>query len=334
MAKARRTRRRLPFRRFRARARPYKLPSSNRLVGRNMFAEDCSKCLEKRDWENVICSVCMECPHNAVLLLCSSHDKGCRPYMCGTSFRYSNCLDQYKKASAKLKSSSHHQINKSELGNLTCPLCRGQVKGWTIVQPARDFLNLKKRICMQENCVFAGTFKELRKHMKMDHPTAKPREVDPDVEQNWRRLEIEHDRGDVMSTIRSTMPGSMVFEDYVIERNNADGSDSDEGDDHGGIDAGIGRNLVNVFLLLHAFGAPGNQLRRSASDSNDSTTINHGTSELNFSGEEEEEGEEERHSNSNSLASRMRRQGRILLGRSGRRRRDREANQNTGLPPR
>lgn len=323
MAKARRTRRRVPSRRFRARARPYKFPSSNRLVARNMFAEDCSKCLEKRDWENVICSVCMECPHNAVLLLCSSHDKGCRPYMCGTSFRYSNCLDQYKKASAKLKSSSHQQINKSELGNLTCPLCRGQVKGWTIVQPARDYLNLKKRICMQEDCVFAGTFKELKKHMKVDHPSAKPREVDPDVEQNWRRLEIEHDRDDVMSTIRSTMPGSMVFGDYVIERNNSDGSDSDEGDDHGGIDAGLGRNLVNVFLLLHA-----------SPHSNDSTTINRGTSEMNFSGEEEEEEEEERHNNSNSLASRMRRQGRILLGRSGRRRRDREANQNTGAPPR
>ncbi|EOA35412.1 hypothetical protein CARUB_v10020612mg [Capsella rubella] len=337
MAKARRTRRRLPSRRLRARARPYKFPSSNRRVGRNMFADDCSKCLEKRDWENVICSVCMECPHNAVLLLCSSHDKGCRPYMCGTSFRYSNCLDQYKKASAKLKSSSHQQINKSELGNLTCPLCRGQVKGWTIVQPARDFLNLKKRICMQENCVFAGTFKELRKHMKMDHPSAKPREVDPDVEQNWRRLEIEHDRDDVMSTIRSTMPGTVVFGDYVIERTNTDGSDSDEGDGHGlgGIDAVLGRNLVNVFLLLHAIGAPGNhQSRRSDSDPNDSTTINHGTSEMNFSGEEEQEEEEERHSNSNSLANRMRRQGRILLGRSGRRRRDREANQNTGHPPR
>ncbi|CAD5316619.1 unnamed protein product [Arabidopsis thaliana] len=285
MAKARKAGRRVPSRRFRARAKPYKFPSSKRLVARNMFAEDCSKCLEKRDWENVICSVCMECPHNAVLLLCSSHDKGCRPYMCGTSFRYSNCLDQYKKASAKLKTSGHQQINKSELGNLTCPLCRGQ-----------------------ENCVYAGTFKELRKHMKVDHPSAKPREVDPDVEQNWRRLEIEHDRDDVMSTIRSTMPGTVVYGDYVIERNNANGSDSDEGGDDDGIDA--------------------------AFDSNDSTTINRGTSELNFSEEEEEEEEEERHSNSNSLASRMRRQGRVLLGRSGRRRRDREANQNTGPPPR
>lgn len=328
MAKARRTRRSVASRRIRA--RPYKFPYSKRLVARNMFAENCPKYLEKKDWENVICSVCMECPHNAVLLLCSSHDKGCRPYMCGTSFRYSNCLDQYKKASAKLKSSSHQPINKSEVENLTCPLCRGQVKGWTIVQPAREYLNLKKRICMQENCVFAGTFKELRKHMKTDHPSAKPREVDPDVEQNWRRLEIEHDRDDVMSTIRSTMPGSMVYGDYVIETN-IHGSDSDESDDHFGIGAGLGRSLVNVFLLLNALGASGNEARRSDSDSND-VAINRGTVEMSFSGEEEEEEEDDRHSN--SLASRMRRQGRILLGRSGRRRRNREANENEGPPRR
>ncbi|KAF2561448.1 hypothetical protein F2Q70_00015580 [Brassica cretica] len=279
MAKATRTRRRIHSRRIRA--RPYKSQSSNRRVASNVFAKDCTKCLEKRDYENVICSVCMECPHNAVLLLCSSHDKGCRPYMCGTSFRYSNCLDQFKKASAKLKSTSHQPVNKSELGNLTCPLCRGQVKGWTIVQPARDFLNLKQRICMQENCVFAGSFRELRKHMKTDHPCAKPREVDPDVELNWRRLEIEQDRDDVISTIRSMMPGATVFGDYVIETNNPNGSESGskEGRDH---HAGFGRNLWSVIIMMHGLGALRNQTRRSDSDSNDLTT-HHGTREMTVS---------------------------------------------------
>ncbi|CAH8359832.1 unnamed protein product [Eruca vesicaria subsp. sativa] len=317
MAKATRTRRRIHARRLKA--RPYKTQSSNRRVESNVFAKDCSKCLEKKDYENVICSVCMECPHNAVLLLCSSHDKGCRPYMCGTSFRYSNCLDQYKKASAKLKTTS---INKSELGNLTCPLCRGQVKGWTIVQPARDFLNLKKRICMQEECVFAGSFKELRKHMKIDHPCAKPREVDPDVEENWRRLEIEQDRDDVISTVISMLPGSTVFGDYVIETNNPYGSE--EGREH---HAGFGRSLWSVVIMMHGLGAGAIriQTRHSDSDSNDLTT-HRGTSETAVSGDEEED------TNSNSLASRMRRQGRVLLGRSGRRRRNREANQSRDPP--
>ncbi|KAH0897288.1 hypothetical protein HID58_046856 [Brassica napus] len=223
---------------------------------------------------------------------------------------------QFKKASAKLKSTSHQPVNKSELGNLTCPLCRGQVKGWTIVQPARDFLNLKQRICMQGNCVFAGSFRELRKHMKTDHPCAKPREVDPDVELNWRRLEIEQDRADVISTIRSMMPGATVFGDYVIETNNPNGSESgsEKGRDH---HAGFGRNLWSVIIMMHGLRALRNQTRLSDSDSNDLTT-HHGTIEEDTNG--------------NSLASRMRRQGRVLLGRSGRRRRDREANQSTGPP--
>ncbi|XP_010531648.1 PREDICTED: uncharacterized protein LOC104807904 isoform X2 [Tarenaya hassleriana] len=349
MAKVRRARRRIASR---IRSRPYKFQSANRVIGKNRFAEECPKVLEKRDWEDVVCSVCMECPHNAVLLLCSSHDKGCRPYMCGTSFRYSNCLDQYKKASAKLMPSTLEQpTSKSEVSDLTCPLCRGQVKGWTIVQPARDYLNLKKRSCMQESCSFVGTFKELRKHMKMVHPSAGPREVDPAVEQKWRRLELERDRDDVISTIRSTMPGAMVLGDYVIERNTY-GSDSEGVDDinggqrnegGGGIDAGFGRNLMNVFLLLHAFGPSGSQTRRPdstidltlsdttldlASDAND-FAINWRTGGSDSSGQEDDSFSNYREEGRGmSLASRLRRQGRILLGRSGRRRRDREANQN------
>jgi len=107
------------------------------------------------------------------------------------------------------------------------------------------------------------------------------------------------------------MPGSMVFGDYVIEH----GSDSDEGHGGGGgvIDAALGRSLVNVFLLLHA-------IEDSETSDLAATSNNHGTVEMDFSDD------------GNSLASRMRRQGRTLLGRSGRRRRNREANQSSGPP--
>lgn len=89
----------------------------------------------------------MEFPHNAVLLLCSSYNKGCRPYMCATGRRYSNCLDQYKKAYTKVTSTQNsEQLNlpvenvslnldagqpseKVDVPELLCPLCRGQVKG-------------------------------------------------------------------------------------------------------------------------------------------------------------------------------------------------------------
>ncbi|KAF3549787.1 hypothetical protein DY000_02008632 [Brassica cretica] len=243
--------------------------------------------------------------------------------MCGTSFRYSNCLDQYNKASAKLTPSHQQVVNsKREVENLKCPLCRGQVKGWTIVKPARDDLNLKKRSCMQEGCSFSGAFKELRKHMKKDHPCAQPREVDPDVEQEWRRFEVEQDRNDVISTIRSTMPGATVFGDYVIERG-AYGSDSDEErEEVGRIGAGIGRNLVNVFLLLQAFGGSDLASDTSHGLSSESNHLTINQSDVDSS-EDEEDG-------ARSFANQMRSRRRVLLGRSAsRRRRDREANQNS-----
>ncbi|GFQ02422.1 hypothetical protein PHJA_002386100 [Phtheirospermum japonicum] len=156
----------------------------------------------------------MEYPHNAVLLLCSSYEKGCRPYMCATSHRYSNCLEQYKKA--------HY--------GLLCPLCRGQVKGWTVVDPARKYLNSKKRSCMQDNCSFLGNYKDLRKHVKSEHPLARPRDVDPTRAEMWKKLENERELDDVFSTIRSTMPGAVVMGDYVIVSDD-DGFSSDFDDD-------------------------------------------------------------------------------------------------------
>lgn len=220
--------------------------------------------LEKKDWEDATCSVCMEFPHNAVLLLCSSYDKGCRPYMCGTSCRHSNCLDQFKKAYSKESIADTPMLSlpgwtaseKPEVMELACPLCRGQVKGWTVVEPAREFLDNKKRSCMQENCPFAGTYRELRKHVRSEHPSAKPREVDPALEQKWRTLERDRERQDVISTIRSSMPGSVVLGDYVIEMNrdefdsdgeggDVDGADFDGG---GGGGRGISRSILYFFL--------------------------------------------------------------------------------------
>ncbi|KAD4179386.1 hypothetical protein E3N88_27977 [Mikania micrantha] len=225
-----------------------------------------------KDWEDITCSVCMEYPHNAVLLLCSSHDKGCRPYMCGTSTRYSNCLDQYKNAYIKVASPHHSQslqTNSSQhfdqisgwpvekcgdLTQLACPLCRGQVKGWTVVESTREYFNTKKRSCVHDKCSFVGVYKELKKHVRSEHLSVNPREVDPDQEQKWRRLERDRERDDVISTITSSMPGSMVFGDYVIEGNpyglhlgNETGPDS-------GLEMSIDSDFLNMLLVLHAFG--------------------------------------------------------------------------------
>ncbi|XP_042490055.1 uncharacterized protein LOC122070020 [Macadamia integrifolia] len=262
--------RRLGARKYRL--TPYPLPSCHREVSdKESHQKKCSNALEKKDWEDANCSVCMEYPHNAVLLLCSSHDKGCRPYMCGTSYRYSNCLDQFKKAYTKVMSprsaqpwdglaDNHNSDSGSgwpnencEVMELACPLCRGQVKGWTVVEPAREYLNEKKRSCTQEECSFVGTYKELRKHVRAVHPSARPHEVDPALEQKWRRLEREREHDDVISTIRSSMPGAMVLGDYVIEGNHRGLGTDNEGDadDDGGYDVDLGDNFLNLFLLFH-----------------------------------------------------------------------------------
>lgn len=361
MAKGSRGRRRITSRQNRS--APYSLHCNHDIL-EDLHQKKCSKALEKKDWEDATCSVCMEYPHNAVLLLCSSHDKGCHPYMCGTSFRHSNCLDQYKKAYTKVVSSNdglpmHSSLNnpvdasdsslaieKCEVSELACPLCRGQVKGWTVVEPAREYLNAKKRSCMQDSCSFIGNYKELRKHVRAEHPSARPREVDPALEQKWSRLERQRERDDVVSTIRSTTPGAMFFGDYVIEENNYEfETDGDEGgfdlggtETNGGFEVGgIDRELVNVFLLIHAFGASTNNLsrrlrqpERALHRTMDGTVgIRHNTP---VGGSDSSDQDDDNETNDNdgdgggggmSLASRLRRHGRVVLGRSSRRRRRR-----------
>lgn len=70
---------------------------------------------------------------------------------------------------------------------------------------------------MKEKCSFMGNYKQLRKHVKAEHPSARPREVDPKLVERWRRLEREREREDVISTIQSSIPGATVIGDYVIE---------------------------------------------------------------------------------------------------------------------
>ena len=74
-----------------------------------------------KEWENARCPICMEHPHNAVLLQCSSFEKGCRPFMCNTSYRHSNCLDQFCKSSTSSPSTA--MLQEIPLGNMTSASC-------------------------------------------------------------------------------------------------------------------------------------------------------------------------------------------------------------------
>ncbi|GAB2300367.1 hypothetical protein Dimus_034408 [Dionaea muscipula] len=230
-----------------------------------------------KEWEDARCPVCMEHPHNAVLLICSAYEKGCRPYMCDTSYRHSNCLDQFRKSFAeasssvaaaaaaaaqeilvpvqsysgfdletRVASSQGGRSNQEPLLNpifsgmhtlqhkLVCPLCRGQISGWMVVETARQFMNAKPRSCACETCDFNGNYADLRKHARHDHPLVRPSEADPERQRNWRRLERQRDIGDVLSTIQSSF-----------------GDDRDRDDE--GILPIDDRGWLTVFFLIRVF---------------------------------------------------------------------------------
>ncbi|KAE8683566.1 nitrate reductase [Hibiscus syriacus] len=231
---------------------PYIWPSYPKKAGKGTQQKKCSKASEKKDWETAKCSVCLEFPHNAVLLLCSSYDKGCRPYMCATSRRFSNCLEQYKKAYTTVTSVDSGSTDNS---------------GWTVVEPVRKYLNRKKRSCLQDKCSFVGTYKELKKHVKAKHPLARPREVDPVLEEKWKKLENERARDDVISTIMSSTPGAVVLGDYVLEPGSRgvfrDEYDSDDSFDDGFLHLDSSVRLHSRFMDYDLFDDGGFGMHRA-----------------------------------------------------------------------
>ncbi|KAI5660524.1 hypothetical protein M9H77_29317 [Catharanthus roseus] len=213
---------------------------------------------DEKEWEEARCPICMEHPHNSVLLLCSSRDKGCRPYMCDTSNRHSNCLDQFCKSASGVSSRElQEHINiarmqypggraeqtlsrpiRSTLGQvpeLLCPLCRGKISGWVVVEDARCYMNCKARSCALESCNFAGNYIQLRKHARSEHPTVKPSDVDPARQSEWVRLERERDLGDTISAVHSQFGYDPYVDDYsptdLVINWTSDGSISFETED-------------------------------------------------------------------------------------------------------
>ncbi|XP_078442022.1 cellulose synthase, putative (DUF1644) [Wolffia australiana] len=167
---------------------------------------------QSKEWDEIACPVCLDQPHNAVLLVCASHDKGCRPMVCDTSHRHSNCLDRLK--------------TQKPGDPVTCPLCRGPVIGFRIEEELRHYLDQKPRACSRESCAFSGCYRELRRHARRAHPAARPAAADPSRQRAWRRLERERELGDVISALHAASPGAVVIGDYVIDGANDDVDDA------------------------------------------------------------------------------------------------------------
>uniref|UniRef100_A0A2P2JL13 Uncharacterized protein n=1 Tax=Rhizophora mucronata TaxID=61149 RepID=A0A2P2JL13_RHIMU len=177
------------------------------------------------NWEDVTCPICLDFPHNGVLLQCSSYEKGCRPFVCDTDHLHSNCLDRFRSAYGMPCLSATVPTPASEIQptvvegdcKLACPLCRGEVNGWVIVDKARAYLDEKKRFCEEDQCKFVGTYLELCKHAQLEHPHARPSKVDPARQIDWENFQQSSEIIDVLSTIHSEVPRGVVLGDYVIE---------------------------------------------------------------------------------------------------------------------
>ncbi|EEC72498.1 hypothetical protein OsI_05870 [Oryza sativa Indica Group] len=141
--------------------------------------------LDKSWMEDITCPICLDFPHNAVLLRCTSYEKGCRPFICDTDQSRSNCLERFKGAhglptNMKVPSfngaplDSIHIISSNTTDRPACPLCRGDVIGWVVIDEARLHLNQKKRCCEESCCSYVGNFHELQKHTQQKHPNSRP----------------------------------------------------------------------------------------------------------------------------------------------------------------
>ncbi|KAF8687454.1 hypothetical protein HU200_043147 [Digitaria exilis] len=195
--------------------------------------------LDKSWMEDVTCPICLDYPHNAVLLRCTSYEKGCRPFVCDTDQTRSNCLERFKGAyelPANVKVSSLavppldsiiHIVPSNANNRPSCPLCRGDVIGWIVIGEARMHLNQKKRCCEEDCCSFVGNFNELQKHTQQKHPDSRPSEIDPARQVDWENFQQSSDIVDVLSTIHAQVPNGIVLGDYVIEY-----GDDDTGEDY------------------------------------------------------------------------------------------------------
>ncbi|KAF6160074.1 hypothetical protein GIB67_025737 [Kingdonia uniflora] len=224
------------------------------------------------NWEDVICPICLDFPHNGVLLQCSSYDKGCRPFMCDTDHTHSNCLDRFKRAygmpsevkdpsTANTSTETNMPLDLNGSDCPTCPLCRGEVTGWVALDEARTHLNKKKRCCEEERCIYIGNYLELKNHAMLKHPHARPSKIDPARQLDWDNFQQSSEIIDVLSTIHSEVPHGVVLGDYIIEYGEDEAQDDYEdfpGDD--------GNWWTSCILYFDNFRASRNRRRSRVSE--------------------------------------------------------------------
>ncbi|KAI8536809.1 hypothetical protein RHMOL_Rhmol10G0285900 [Rhododendron molle] len=185
-------------------ASPYPSTAETTARTNNILAKFVRSVYNKKSMEEAKCIICMEPPHNAVILNCSNLEKGCRPYMCRSSNRLSNCLNHFLKST-------------SSTPTPLCPLCRGEVNMCILVLPFTRFMNSIPRSCSVETCEFIGNYLELENHASLEHPSVRPSVLDLVRIQNWRRLQRERDLAD-----RNLIAFGSDFESVVAANEESD----------------------------------------------------------------------------------------------------------------
>ncbi|KAK4748255.1 hypothetical protein SAY87_014841 [Trapa incisa] len=185
---------------------PYSRTKKQHTPGKSV---DGSQDNNAKEWEEAICPVCMEHPHNAVLLTCSSGKYGCRPYVCNTGPHHSNCLQSLFSGGTTTGGKPTRVLS------IKCPFCRGHVSGWQVADaPAREYMNSKRRECSFSNCNFSGNYADLRVHVRSEHSLLSLREDDnhPTKQQRWERLVQERE----MLDAQASLPLELYWESSTV----------------------------------------------------------------------------------------------------------------------
>ncbi|CAH8337063.1 unnamed protein product [Eruca vesicaria subsp. sativa] len=176
----------------RTRVSPYPLRSSR--TQREIKLESAIQTQGPCQWEDIRCVICLEPPHNAVLLKCSSFSNGCHTYMCDTSRRHSNCFKQYRRK-------NRNRFTKA----ISCTNCRGEVNETIKVSAARRYFNAKPRACAFDGCTFSGTYTQLEKHLKAYHPRFTKPLVDPERQRAWEEMQRADEYTEIMTAAGLTL---------------------------------------------------------------------------------------------------------------------------------
>ncbi|KAG2319478.1 hypothetical protein Bca52824_012691 [Brassica carinata] len=173
------------------------------------------------NWEDLVCPICLDSPHNGVLLQCSSHDNGCRAFVCNTDHLHSNCLDRFITACGTTTDPPPSEPPRSKRRSYWMASC-----GRSTCHSRRETTLLRGRTVQVHGYLHGAPAST-----QSEHPDSRPSKIDPARKLDWENFQQSSEIIDVLSTIHSEVPRGVVLGDYVIEYGDDDDDTGDEFED-------------------------------------------------------------------------------------------------------